>query len=297
MARSEFKFELSGTRSPTTIRSHNLFDASYVEPPASPIDIYERNMLVYKRLVGSFTYNPSNSEYTSLASVGNEEWQKLSNLLILGFISSVEGYVRGILRRTLLLDGLAKNKSYSRSVTYGAAVHHNKDFLPEAIFEECSFHCSYNIKETLKDVTGINLKNSSKNPTLSAAFSNYDFIGQLRHCVVHRSGLFGSKNALSLGLDEYHKYIEKPIKLDVAVVQDAAVACDNLVKELNDVLFCEFLNRSIDQYEWKGDFRIDRKYFVKYFDVFSPVSNQSLMSSCYKKFRDAHNLKYRRGAS
>ncbi|CCN83487.1 hypothetical protein VIBNISFn27_80056 [Vibrio nigripulchritudo SFn27] len=295
MANKEFKFTLSGTRSTTTIRSQSLFDLSYQEPTKPPIDIYESNILSYKRLLGCFILEPATGSYTSLASQGNEEWAKLSNLLILGFISSVESYVRCLLRRLLLIDNESKKRSYSKSVTYGAAVHHNKQLLPEALMEDCSFHSATNIKETIKSVTGVNLSNLKKNPELATAFSDFDFIGQLRHCVVHRSGLFGSNNALSLGLDEYHEYLEKPIKLEFTVVQEAAKACDTLVKELNDTLFKEFLNRSINMYDWKGDLRSDAKYFDKYFDVFSPSESKCLRLKCYHEFRDVHNLRYRNG--
>ncbi|MCT4347248.1 hypothetical protein EDB62_11952 [Vibrio crassostreae] len=295
MAKKEFKFTLSGTRSTTTIRSQSLFDLSYQEPTKSPIDIYESNMLSYKKLLGCFVLEPATGNYISLASQSNEEWAKLSNLLILGFISSVESYVRCLLRKLLLIDDESKTKSYSRPVTYGAAIHHDKQLLPEALMEDCSFHSAYNIKETVKSVTGVSLLNLKQNPELATAFSDFDFIGQLRHCVVHRSGLFGSNNALSLGLDKYHEYLEKPIKLELSVVQEAAKACDTLVKELNDTLFREFLNRTINIYDWKGDLRSDAKYFDKYFNVFSPLDSRGLRLECYNEFRNVHNLRYRNG--
>ncbi|HIF9139994.1 TPA: hypothetical protein ACX6SG_002854 [Photobacterium damselae] len=293
MAKSEFKFAISGARSTTAIRSYNLFDISYQEPTLSPIDIYHNNMLTYKKLLGCFIFEPSSQEYVSLAASNNDEWTKLSNLLILGFISSVESYVRCLLRRLLLTDDQSKCKSYNKTITYGAAIHHDKVMLPEAIMEDCSFHSAYNIKETVKDITGVSLNNLKKNPELASAFSNYDFIGQLRHCVVHRSGLFGSNNALSLGLDEYRQYLEKPIKLDLIVVQEAAKACDTLVRELNDTLFSEFLTRTINVFPWKGDLRSDAKYFDKYFLLFSPEENIGLRKECYYKFRDVNNLQYR----
>lgn len=293
MASEEFKFSISGARSTTAIRSHDLFDLSYEEPNESPIDIYEKSMLTYKKLLGCFVLEPASGNYIALASSNSDEWIKLSNLLILGFISSVESYVRCLLRRLLLIDEQAKKKSYNQTITYGAAIHHDKKLMPEAIMEGCSFHSAYNIKETVKSITGVSLSNLKKNPELTSAFLNYDFIGQLRHCVVHRSGLFGSNNALSLGLDEYREYLEKPIKLDLIVVQEAAKACDTLVRELNDTLFHEFLTRTISTYSWKGDLRSDAKHFDKYFNLFSPEINKRLRKECYYKFRDVYNLRYR----
>ncbi|BDA62206.1 hypothetical protein [Shewanella xiamenensis] len=295
MAKLEFLFSISGARSTTTIRTHNVFDVSYQESSKSPIDIYKNNILTYKKLLGCFVFEPESGNYVSLAASGSEEWNKLSNLLILGFISSVESYMRCLLRRILLIDDDSKFKSYNQKVTYGAAVHHQAVMLPEAIMEDYSFHSASNIKETIKNITGINL-NNNKIPELISAFNDYDFVGQLRHCVVHRSGLFGSNNALSLGLDEYGEYLEKPIKLNLIVVQEAAKACDTLVTELNDVLFRELLVRTINNYPWKGDLRSDGRYFDHYFKLFSPEENLSLRYDCYDKFRTVYNLRYRNNA-
>ncbi|MFB2662013.1 hypothetical protein [Shewanella mangrovisoli] len=236
------------------------------------------------------------NNYIPLAQSNSSEWSTLSNLLVLGFISSVESYIRCLLRRLLLVDEESMRKSYNHSLTYGAAIHHNKLLMPEALMEENSFHSAYNIKETIKSMTGVNL-NSRMNdrPELKSAFSDFDFIGELRHCVVHRSGMFGSNNALSLGLDEYQLYLEKPIKLDLRGVQEAANACDNLVKELNDVMFSEILMRTVSVYDWRGDLRFDKKYFDKYFYLFAPSSNHGLRKETYAEFRDVTNLKFRNG--
>lgn len=241
-----FSYSISGSRATASLRTHNLFDADYEEPEKSPIDIYQDNILTYKKLLGCFTYNPQQDSYESLASVGNKEWIKLSNLLILGFISSVESYVRCTIRKILLLDKESRLKSYSQNITYGAATNHDEKLMPEALMEGFSFHSGKNIREAIKDMTGINLNNLQRYPELSSALNNYDFIGQLRHCIIHRSGHFGSNNALSLGIEQYSDYLEKPIQMDLVVIQEAASACDALVKELNDVLFCEAISRTVN---------------------------------------------------
>ncbi|MCE9951768.1 hypothetical protein LZ618_06590 [Aeromonas allosaccharophila] len=293
MAKNKFKYPISGSRSTTTLRSHELFDTSYEEPQRSPIDIYQSSILSYKKLMGCFTLDNTSGIYISLAESRNSEWDRLANLLILGFISSVESYVRCLIRKLLLLDSASRKKSYNRELTYGAAMHHNKELMPEALMEGCSFHSAYNIKETIKNMTGVSLLNLNQDPELDTAFKDFDFIAELRHCVVHRSGLFGSNNALSLGLEEYKDFLEKPIKLDVLVIQQAANACDTLVKEINDKMFSEILSRTISEYSWSGDLRSDRKYFDKYFFLFSPASENDSRTDCYNKFRDACNLKYR----
>ncbi|MEZ9317656.1 hypothetical protein AB4188_19300 [Vibrio lentus] len=284
-----FNFSISGARSTASLRSHALFDAEYEEPESSPIDIYQDNILTYKKLLGCFVYNTDSEEYTSLASADNKEWIKLSNLLILGFISSVESYVRCMLRRLLLIDKNSKLKSYTKTITYGAATHHDDSLMPEALMEGCSFHSGKNIRDTIKDMTGINLNNKQRYPELDSALTNYDFIGQLRHCIIHRSGHFGSNNALSLGIEEYADFLEKPIKMDIVVIQKAASICDALVKELNDVMFCEALTRTCDNsalvgHEWQGAFEQDEEFFNKYFELFVPLSLIGNRTSCYDDF-------------
>ena len=214
-----FSFNVSGNRVTANLRSHTLFDISYEEPEKSPIHIYQDNILTYKKLLGCFTYNTESEKYESLASNGKSEWNKLSNLIILGFISSVESYVRCTIRKLLLFDKDAQLKSYSQNITYGAATHHNNSLMPEALLEGFSFHSARNIRDAIKDMTGINLNSPQRYPELNSALNNYDFIAQLRHCIVHRSGHFGSNNALSLGIEQYSEYLEKPIMMDIVVSQ------------------------------------------------------------------------------
>ncbi|WP_413505628.1 hypothetical protein [Photobacterium phosphoreum] len=293
MSNNTFNFSVSGSRGTSNLRSHNLFDLDYQEPNKSPIDLYEDNMLGYKKLWGCFLLDTSNNEYISLASTNGAEWSKLSNLLVLGFISSVESYVRCTLRKLLLIDEPSKLKSYSKTITYAAATYHDSALMPEALMEDCSFHSADNIKKTIKEITNISLNNTQKYPELNSAFINYDFIGQLRHCIVHRSGLFGSNNALSLGINEYGSFLEKPIKMDLVVIQKAASVCDALVRELNDIMFCEILSRTIETYDWKGDFESDKEFFNTYFELFSSQEMIDKKIDCYNNFVTSYNLQHR----
>ncbi|WP_172591704.1 hypothetical protein, partial [Shewanella xiamenensis] len=70
MAKLEFLFSISGARSTTTIRTHNVFDVSYQESSKSPIDIYKNNILTYKKLLGCFILEPESGNYVSLAASG-----------------------------------------------------------------------------------------------------------------------------------------------------------------------------------------------------------------------------------
>lgn len=287
----QFQYGISGQTRSSSIKSIDFFDQMYTEPESSPIDIFNNKKTSNIKLLGSALYDTSTSTFTPLASSNNEEWQQLSNLSILGFVSAVETYFRGIIRKMLVIDKHSRQISYKHAVTYGAALYHEKNMLPEALLEGASFHCAKNIKESINKFLDIQL-NEQSNSELSSVFENYDIVGHLRHCVVHRAGLLGSKNALALGLDEHHSFMEKPINIDLASIQEVGFVCDNLIKTVNDALFQKTLCRSIKTIDWSGDFDDDKENFSRYFNLFSPLINRNeiKMKACYDVFAIALNL-------
>lgn len=288
-----FNYQISGPRTTSSIKSLNFFDENYCEPLKSPIDIFNERKVSNLKLLGVGLFSPETSKYTSLAISQNSEWKQLANLVILGLVSSVETYFRTAIRKLLIIDTHSRKHSYSSNLTYGAALHHQKDLLPEALLENASFTSSVNIVKTLNSYLDINLGNYSKNPTLNSAFNDFDLVCHLRHCVVHRSGLLGSNNALALGFDEFSAYLEKPISINLLTVQEIAVVCDTLIREINDRIFHEILSRTVKEINWSGDLRSDKKIFKSYFDLFSPESNRNdeNLKICYREFILSHDIK------
>lgn len=229
-----------------------------------------------------------NSEYRHLAQDESDEWRQLTSLVILGFVSSVESYCRAIIRRLLLVDNLSRRSSYGRPLSYGAAVFHSQELLPEALLESVSFHNPKNIKDAFKEFLGIQIA-LQKDSEINEALADYNIVGHLRHCVVHRAGLLGSKNAIELGLDEHNTFLEKPIDVNFAAIQEIGSVCENLVKLLNDRLFSYVLKRTTTEINWTGDLRKDKKYFVTYFDLFCPTefNTADFRKKCHKDFIDS----------
>ncbi|WP_413739832.1 hypothetical protein ACL2XQ_25460 [Sodalis sp. RH14] len=250
-------YNLSGQRVAPHINTIDFFDKNYIEPNISAIDIFNQKKDLHIKLLGK----PQDTD----------EWRLLANLIMLGFVSIVESYCRCVIRRMLSIDHQARIYSYKNTVTYAAALYHKKDILPEALLEDASFTSVSNIIDTFKKFTGLGL-NRQQPLTLGSALDKYEDICQLRHCIVHKSGLFGTNNALKLGFDAHHDFLEKPIIISYDAIQAIASSCDNVVKELNDELFSLILHRSIKYYSWTGDFRTDRKFFAPYFNLF--YSNQ-----------------------
>ncbi|QQO72611.1 hypothetical protein [Morganella morganii] len=288
-----FNFNISGVRATSSIKSLTFFDDSYSEPEKSPIDIFHDKKTSNIKLLGAGLFSTEKQQFFSLATSLNSEWYQLANLVILGLVSSVETYFRSIIRKLLIIDEHSKRHSYSSTVTYGAALHHQKTLLPEALLENASFTSSSNIVKSLNAFLDINLGGYSKIPSLNSAFFDYDTVCNLRHCVVHRSGHLGSNNALSLGLDEYCKFLEKPISVDFHGIQEIAVVCDTLVKEINDKLFLDTMSRTVKKFDWSGDLRKDKNLFKPYFDLFSPAltNTPSALRLCYYEFISCHDIK------
>ncbi|HGW4087286.1 TPA: hypothetical protein ACNIDP_005184 [Klebsiella michiganensis] len=288
-----FNYNVSGARSASSIKSMTFFDGNYSEPEQSPIDLFQQKKTSNMKLLGANLLNAESGDYIPLATTLSQEWRQLANLVVLGLVSSVESYFRCLIRRLLNIDEHSRKHSYSSMLTYGAALHHQKILLPEALLENASFTSSANIVKSLNSFIDINLGGYAKIPTLLSVFTDYDIICHLRHCVVHRAGLLGSNNALALGFDEYSELLEKPLAINFSTVQEIAVVCDNLVKEVNDKLFADILARTVKEFGWKGDLRSDKIFFKKYFDLFSngSVNNAEKMKECYRLFISAHDIK------
>ncbi|WP_340637484.1 hypothetical protein [Enterobacter roggenkampii] len=159
--------------------------------------------------------------------------------------------------------------------------------------ENASFTSSSNIIKSINSFLDVNIGGFAKFPSLASALTDYDIVCHLRHCVVHRAGLLGSNNALALGIDEYSELLEKPLSINFLTVQQIAVVCDNLVKEINDKLFVDIISRTVKFYDWKGDFRSDKSFFKKYYDLFSSKANNTSdnMKKCYRLFISSHDIK------
>ena len=155
--------------------------------------------------------------------------------------------------------------------------------LPEALLEEISFTNGLNIKETMNHFLGVKFENSEP---LNTVFKEFTKICQLRHCVVHRFGFLGSYNAIELGLSEHKLFLEKPIQIDFDHLNEIVQICENLVKVINNYLYCEILQRTFQNRTeiWHFDFRRDKKTFKKYFDLFKDSSSRINDKEVYRTF-------------
>jgi hypothetical protein len=192
----------------------------------------------------------------------------LGGLALLGSVSAVESYVREVVRRTIVLDEHSRNACYLKQVTYGAAYIHKTEMLPEALLEDVSFASAKNLMNVLKDFIGIPIQvHRDTQPALDA----FDDVCQFRHCVVHRFGRLGTKNAINLDLDTHRQCVEKPLRLEYGSLQTVFAINHNLVREVNDHIFTQVLKRTVDKQDWQGSWPKDRTRFLRYWRLFVSI--------------------------
>jgi len=224
----------------------------------------------------------------------------LANLIVLGHISAVESYFREMFRKVILIDTVAQQACREKMVTYGAAVIHKREALPDAMLESITFSGSKNITESLKEYLGIN---SAFPSGFTQALKEYSKVCHLRHCIVHRFGKLGVNNAMRLDWEQHKSQIDKPIKIDFSALQEVSQICSNIVKEVNNFVWNMVMMRQITEIdgnvfkkknvvEWKWKWVKDRIKFKKYFDIFystlaSPAVSDIKMA--YVNYKDKYN--------
>lgn len=255
--------------SKTKLDTSEWFDGSYENPPQSPIDEFRGNLVqinkLYLQAEGRGEYNPM-----------------LGSLVYLGMVSAAEGYFRSLLRRLIIVDPACQHNASSRTVSYGAALHHESELLPEALLEGLSLASTKNVASELKTLCNITHmgKDGAVPIALTQLFENFEAICQVRHCGIHRFGKLGSQQALRLGMDLHKPLLEKPLKLTVSHLQDIAEALEALVRAVNSYCFADILKRTHSagptgrekrayQVAWQLDWATDEDRFTAYYEIFA----------------------------
>jgi hypothetical protein len=237
-----------------------MFDPAPLGRETSPIDLFLANTDEINQLY--------------LQYIGQDLPAPLGSLVLLGYSSAVEWYVRAVIRRTVLSDAISESRAALQMLTYGAAYHHAKDRLPEALLEGYSFSSAGNIADALKDVLGVELKGSE----MQAVMEEFSRICELRHCCVHRGGRLGSRNAIRLGLSLHGQLLERPFRPSIDDLQDVADTLRTFVKTLNNFLFATVLERTVRHggatvpvvpWTWKWTWAEDKPQFTVYYRIFA----------------------------
>lgn len=249
------------------------FDRDHASIVQSPVDEFHANLTQINRL---YLQAEARDDYTPM----------LGSLVYLGMVSAAEGYFRSLLRRLIIIDPACRQNASGRTVSYGAALHHEDDLLPEALLEGVSLASTKNIAHELRTLCNISQmgKQGEVPKSLQQIFNNFEAICQVRHCGIHRFGKLGSQQALQLGMELHKPLLEKPLKLSVKHLQDIAEALDALVRAVNSYCFADLIKKThlagptgrekkqLYDEVWQLDWASDQQRFAEYYAIFAATS-------------------------
>ena len=230
-----------------------LFDANYSEGALSAVDSYIENC------------NEINKLWAAESYISPE----FSRLLLLGYVSAIESFIRTLLRSIINKDAKAQADAHSYVVPYGAVLYHQKTMIAEALLEGYSFASEKDVKKALEKFLDV----SNVPESIKELLTNFEKICQMRHCCVHRFGKLGTQNGIALGLEVHSKALEKPLVLDVAALGEIASWLMSFAKALNNYIFRTLLDRSVSdknpyRIEWQWSFSKDRVKFERIYGLF-----------------------------
>lgn len=243
------------------LRTELLFNRATAIRDSSPIDEFIENI---------------NNLNLFWANLDKDLPVTIASAIFMGYFSAVEGYIRALIRNLVSVDVYSLKSVEQKNITFGAALHHNKNLLPESLMDEFSFISSVNIITTFKELISIDL-------VLDDLTRNeFDKICQMRHCAVHRFGKLGAKNAICLGLQEHQKLFEKPLELKNNDLAAISSILRSFVGAVNNSIYKAILDRTfpviptgkkeskkVGPSLWRNNYKDDRKLFYKYYSTFS----------------------------
>ena len=271
------------TQRQSPVDTTQLFDQAYVERDLSPLDQFFSNCVQLNRLWLNGSVPP-----------------ELGRLLLLGYVSAVESYMRSLISRLVHIDPYCANKCHSHVVSYGAAIHHKVQSLADALLEETVFSTAGNIENALKKFAGIEKIQAGTKKLIG----DFNQLCHLRHCCTHRFGKLGVKNAIELGFSKYKPFIEKPVTIDSVAIQEVADVVFNLVKAINNDVFSEVMSRTVLHKNEDGTMGVgwfwhktrDRARFKNYYDIFSSIED-SLPSPSSDEVYEAFRKHFRKAVT
>lgn len=267
-----------GNMSTPWSNTSELFNANHSDSRSSALDNYISNTTELNRLwINEENISP-----------------EFGRLLLLGYISAVESYVRNILRRLIHEVKVVQERSHLQMIQYGAVLFHDKNALPEALLDHTSFASKEEICTVLSKYLDLKLKD---NTSIKEHLEVFDKICQLRHCCAHRFGKLGAKNALILGINDHKHILEKPVILNIDSLQSIVDWLMSFTKLLNNLIFKKILLDTCDPkskycLNWKWSYVKDKAKYSKLYNLFhtSQDANTSPpIEEMYNRFKSAKN--------
>lgn len=258
-----------------------LFDCAYVETSESAIDAFIVNC----------------REINRLWAASSEISPEFGRLLLLGYVSAVEGFFRTVLRTIINTDAKAQSDAHSYVVPFGAVLYHDKKIVAEALLEGYSFASGKDVKAAFAKFLDV----SNVTDEIKRMLVDYETVCQLRHCCVHRFGKLGTQNGIVLGLERHSAALEKPLSLDIQMLGEIASWLMSFVKAINNYMFKTLLERSVREENlyklaWNWSYAKDRAKFEKLYKLFKTSEDANPSPSAeelYSRFKSVMEPKKR----
>lgn len=222
------------------------------------------------------------------------EMSQLGGLLLLGLISSAEGYFRAVLSAALDICPLCKSTAAEKQINLGGVLWHGREEFRRSAFEHMSFTSGKDLVSASKGYLAFEMKGSVFNSILK----DYDAVCHLRHGLIHNAGILPGRNAVQIDIQSYSKPVE--IRVDFGFLQNAAAAIDSLVVTFNRALFSEMCERWAGVWRSRADWSPsnERRKFLKIWDAFACKSeiqsrqgkNKLTPNKCMAQIRMDYNL-------
>ncbi|WP_409344624.1 hypothetical protein [Paenibacillus sp. MBLB4367] len=192
----------------------------------------------------------------------------LSQLIILGLVSAVEGYLRSIFCELLDKCPYARSNASSKQIRFGALDYYDFSRLAEALFDTGSFASHAETKSKTRELLGMTFNDTS---SINVALLNFNSVCHLRHCAIHSGGTLNAHNAKELGLSK--DYVSKKLQPNSVTLQDAIKICHSFVRAFNQYAFNETFKKWIPS-PFRGEWIKEKRQFTQLINIFwSKIDN------------------------
>lgn len=214
--------------------------------------------------------SPIDSFYTSHAGLtklagllGSGQLDDETNLLLggqilLGYVSATELYLRESAATSARICPIIRNLNKAATIPFGALDYYTKETIEHALTERVSFSEPGAIGKHLRTRLGVDFSN---NGSLYRSIEDFERLCQLRHSLVHSSGVMNSSNATLLLGEECGS--SRVTRIDQSGIQLVASVTINLVRDINLSLMRSIIWNWISQGTLTGDGRKDRPRIVR----------------------------------
>ncbi|MBK5502237.1 hypothetical protein [Peribacillus sp. TH14] len=209
------------------------------------------------------------------------EYPDITRLLIMGYVSAVEEYLRNVFCYVINICPQARDKASDKMIKFGSVDYYDLSKIAEGLFDASSFASGKEIKSKTRELLDIDIK---ENSSLDVAMKEFNKICHLRHCAVHSGGILNGHNAKELGLSRDD--VKSVLKPDLIAVQEALLVCYSFVRAFNQHVFEKTLER------WKnklslitGNWAAENELFTKFVNIFWSTTDNGEIANYKKIFR------------